>query len=189
MHLIVGLGNPGPEYAATRHNLGFRVVEGWLKRFGCRREQMRWQALLFESPWEGGTVLLAKPLTYMNRSGEAVAPLVRSLRLDLERVWVVCDDFSLPLGRLRLRRRGSDGGHRGLRSVIQALGSQDFPRLRMGVGPVPWGMDPIEFVLSPFTPEEQPAVETMCQRAVEALACALQEGIEAAMNRYNAPAE
>jgi len=190
MHLIVGLGNPGPEFAGTRHNVGWMCVERLARRVGTTFDRYQFRAQL--ARWEaGGTkVLLAKPLTFMNHSGEAVGPLVRFYKVPLERLMVVYDDLDLPPGKIRIRPKGSAGGHHGMESIIQRLGSSDFPRLRIGIGrPAgPGAYDPdvvARYVLSPFSAGERPLIGAALDRAVEALMVWVGEGIEAAMNRFN----
>lgn len=182
--LIVGLGNPGPQYAGNRHNAGFRCLARFADRHGLRFSFYRFRASLAEGRVAGRTTLLARPLTYMNESGQAVAPLVRRYQVDLGNLLVVYDDLDLPLGRIRLRARGSGGGHRGLESIIRHLGTTEFPRLRIGIGRPAHG-DPIDYVLSDFRAEEEPLVVAACERAVEAMDCWLSEGIVVAMNRFN----
>jgi PTH1 family peptidyl-tRNA hydrolase len=184
--VVAGLGNPGERYRRTRHNLGFRVVEGiaagrrgaWSPAARKRRTARVRMA--------GARILLLEPLTYMNLSGDAILPLVLEENLPPQRLLVVCDDIALPLGQMRLRGSGSDGGHNGLGSVIERLGTGDFPRLRLGVGPVPARVDPAEFVLAEFLPEEEPAVDGMIEAALACVEAWVAEGIERAMTRFNA---
>lgn len=187
--LVLGLGNPGPRYEATRHNLGFLVVDALVRSTA---------ATLREGPGPfrlGGVRLgerggfLAKPLTYMNRSGIAARALLeRFPQVPLSRLLVACDDLDLPLGRIRFRRGGGDGGHNGLRSLIEELGSRDFPRLRLGIGRPPAGgtEDVIDWVLEEFVPEERETVAEVVARGAEGVRLFVHEGIEAAMNRFNA---
>jgi PTH1 family peptidyl-tRNA hydrolase len=183
--LIVGLGNPGPEYAGNRHNAGFQCLARFAERHGLRFSFYRFRASLAEGAAAGRPLLLARPLTYMNEAGQAVAPLVRRYAVRLSDLLIVYDDMDLPLGRIRLRARGSSGGHRGLDSVLRHLGTTEVPRLRLGIGRPPYG-DPVDYVLSDWRPDEQPVMEAAYDRAVEAIDCFLQEGIVAAMNRFNA---
>ena len=188
LSLIVGLGNPGPEYAAHRHNIGFRVVDALAHAHGltfARRKKMK--AWVAQGDIGSQTVLLAKPRTFMNLSGQAVSRLCRAQAVSLTRLLVVYDDLDLPLGRLRLRPGGGSGGHKGMRSIIQALGTQEFARLRVGIGRPPPGVDPADYVLSPFAPEEMDRAAAAIERAVAALVCWLTEGIETAMDRFNRP--
>ncbi len=201
MKLVVGLGNPGPEYAPTRHNAGFRVVE----RFACRhglqfashrafrgrlaRGLAKLHAECGGEPVEGGVeVALLEPTTYMNLAGQAVLRAVRGLELaDLPgQLLLVYDDLDLPFGRLRLRPRGSAGGHRGVADVQARLQSDAFPRLRFGIGRPPPGEDPVEYVLRPFIPAEERELGSYLDLAVDAVESVLAAGIEIAMNRFNA---
>lgn len=182
MHLVVGLGNPGRRYRGTRHNVGHEVIERLARRWGIRLHEEE-EALVGSGPVAGHVVLLGQPLTYMNESGRAVASLVRRYGLRPQEVLVIYDDVDLPLGTIRIRPRGSAGGHRGMSSVLSALGTQDVPRLRIGIGR-PQG-DAAAYVLSRFSPEERPIVDEAIERAADAVEVILQEGVEAAMNRFN----
>ncbi|RLC65961.1 MAG: aminoacyl-tRNA hydrolase [Chloroflexi bacterium] len=184
-YLIVGLGNPGSRYAGNRHNAGFRCVEQFAAACNLTFDERRNRALITRGAIGGRGVILAKPQTFMNESGRAVAPLVRFYRMPLERLLVVYDDLDLPLGTLRLRPEGGSGGHRGVQSIIDHLGSREFPRLRIGIGRPPGRMDPAAYVLQDFSAEEEPLVEETLERAVAAIEAWLCEGIEAAMERYN----
>ncbi len=185
----MGLGNPGGEYARTRHNLGFRVADALVQEAGARWRKAPGPSLVADAGIAGRAAVVAKPMTWMNRSGLAVRPL-RDAWPDLpaDRLLVVTDDLDLPLGRLRFRRAGGPGGHNGLRSVIAELGSPDFPRLRLGIGrPAAGGDDAvIDYVLEPFLPGEEPAVTDLLTRAVSGIHLFATDGIEAAMNRLNA---
>lgn len=185
IRLIVGLGNPGPEYKDTRHNAGFMAVDLLAAELGAGRWRTRCRSLAAEAFWGGEKVVLAKPQTFMNRSGEAVAPLLRWYGLGPSGLLVVCDDLDLPLGRIRIRKKGGDGGHRGLKSIIAALGSGEFARLRVGIGRPGPEKDVVEWVLERFTAEEGPFVEESLVRAVRAVLVILEAGIEEAMNRFN----
>ncbi len=183
--LIVGLGNPGPEYAGHRHNAGFQCLARFAGRHGLRFSFYRFRASLAEGTVAGRRVLLARPLTYMNESGQAVGPLVRRYGVPAASLLIVYDDLDLPLGRIRLRAGGSSGGHRGLDSVLRHLGTSEVPRLRLGIGRPPYG-DPVDYVLSDWRPEERAIMEATYDRAAVAIDCFLEEGIIAAMNRFNA---
>ncbi len=185
--LVVGLGNPGRQYARNRHNVGFMVVSRLAEHLGVRFSRMQHQALLAMAHSDGARLVLAKPQTYMNRSGVAVGALVRFYKVPLERLLVVYDDLDLPPGTLRLRPKGGHGGHNGMRDIIQRLGRQDFPRLRVGIGRPPGQMRPADYVLQDFTPAEREALEPVLTRAVEGILLWVQEGLPAAMNRLNAP--
>jgi len=188
MKLVVGLGNPGASYRGTRHNLGYAVLDELAARWHASAARARFHGRLASATAPNGTTAaLLWPETYMNRSGLAVAEAVGFFRLDpTVDLLVICDDLNLPLGRLRLRTRGSDGGQRGLRDVIQRLGTQHFARLRLGIGPKPPGADAAQFVLSRFLPEEEAIVAEMLQRAAACAETWLTEGADAAMARYNA---
>ena len=185
MKLIIGLGNPDRRYRNTRHNVGWEVIDRLAHRLGIAVNQEDGWATVGSGTVARRRVLLAKPKTYVNLSGTAVADLRRGHRVKVADLLVVVDDLDLPLGRLRLRPGGSHGGHNGLRSIIDALGSDAFPRLRVGIGRPPAGMDPADFVLTPFTVEERAVMEVALDRAAEAIDTALREGLPVAMNRFN----
>ncbi len=182
MKVVVGIGNPGPRYRQTRHNLGMRVVERLADEEGIALARRRFQARVGQGQIEGRRVLLVKPLSYVNLTGQVVAPLARWHRCRPEDILVVCDDMNLEVGRLRLRRKGSSGGHNGLASIIEALGTEEFPRLRIGIGR---GDDPVGHVLGRLEPHEEPVVEAALDRAAEAVRRWVSMGIEAAMNEFN----
>ena len=185
-YLIVGLGNPGAEYQNTRHNVGFRAIDQLAAehRIDTRKSEKR--ALVGYGTVEDTAVVLAKPITYMNNSGQSVAPLLRMLELQPQDLIVITDDMDLPVGRLRLRAEGSAGGHNGLKSLIQHLGTQEFPRVRIGVGRPRGDAEVIDHVLSKFQREELEPIEAAVQRAAEAVEAWIAQGPEAAMNRFNA---
>jgi len=184
MKAIIGLGNPGRKYAGTRHNVGFEVVDRLAARHGIQVAARRCQALIGEGEIAGARVLLVKPQTYMNLSGLSLQSLSRRFRLQSQDMLVICDDTNLPLGRIRIRASGSAGGHNGLKSIIGCLGTQDFPRLRIGIGSSE--SDMIDHVLSRFEPDEGPVMLVAYGRAVEAVEYILENGLEKAMNMYNA---
>ena len=192
-YLVAGLGNPGDRYVRTRHNFGFRAVESFTRRRGARWGKPARGMVSTRLEVGGNSVLVVEPLTYMNLSGDALSPLVAKEALPLHRILVVCDDFALPLGSVRLRKSGSDGGHNGLGSIIERFGTLDFPRLRLGVGPVPPRVDPAEFVLAEFLPEEESAVADVLVTAAECIDAWIMDGIDRTMSRFNtrrdAPAE
>jgi PTH1 family peptidyl-tRNA hydrolase len=182
--IIVGLGNPGQRYRDTRHNIGFDVVDRLAGQHGAasvRNECHATTAVV--SLADECLALVAKPDTFMNRSGEAVAALCSAYKLPLESCLVVVDDFNLPLGAVRFRRKGSAGGHNGLKSIIDTLGA-DFPRLRLGVGPLR-GESVIDFVLGPFEPDESAKRESAVAAAVEGVRFYACQGVDAAMNKFN----
>lgn len=185
-YLIVGLGNPGLQYAANRHNIGFRCLDLLASVHGLMFSKNLRDASLALGTIEEQPVVLAKPQTFMNESGKAVEGLLHFYRIPLERLLVVYDDLDLPLGALRLRPEGGAGGHKGVESVIAHLGGQrGFPRLRIGIGRPPGHMDAAAYVLQDFSPEELPVVEEVLTRAVQAIKMWLRQGIEAAMNSFN----
>ncbi len=184
MRCLIGLGNPGAKYAETRHNLGFETVARLAQKHGIRLRG-RFAARAGRGEVAGQRVVVAQPLTFMNNSGAAARRLVRRYSLTPQDLLVIYDDLDLDLGRLRLRGQGSAGTHKGIRSVLAALETEDVPRLRLGIGPLPPRADAVSFVLSPFRPYEQQSVQIMMAQAVEAVECFLSEGLEAAMNRFN----
>ena len=184
MNLIAGLGNPGPRYKGTRHNVGFEVVNRIAARHGLTFESSPADALMTRWRGDGDDVLILKPLTLMNNSGGAVGEVVRYFNVDLDAVLVVVDDVQLPLGKLRARARGSAGGHNGLKSVIAHLGDA-FARLRLGVGRGDDRRDLADHVLARFDDEEELEAERMIGRATDAAELFITDGIAAVMNRYN----
>lgn len=184
--LVAGLGNIGSEYAGTRHNIGFEVVEEVARQQHAQFRGGKFHGAEAFVTIDGRRVLLLKPRTYMNLSGDAVAAAARFYKLPPQKILVICDDVYLPTGKIRLRAQGSAGGHNGLTHIIQRLGSQDFARLRLGVGEVPSGWDMKDYVLSRFTAGERPIIEEARDRAVQAVETWVTQGIDAAMNRWNA---
>jgi len=185
MKLIVGLGNPGDEYRLTPHNLGFMVVDRLASDCGVRARRLESQALTVATELAGKRVVLAKPQTYMNLSGQAVGRLLSNYELATAELLVVVDEIELPLGMLRIRPRGSAGGHNGLKSIIAALGTEDFARLRIGVRPDRVVDDYVSYLLSPFRPRDLKPLEEMVDQASEAVRVILSEGVAKAMNQYN----
>ncbi len=181
----MGLGNPGPAYVFTRHNFGFLVLDHWATTRGLSFQKGAWSAEVAFLPKEG--LVLLKPQTYMNLSGQAVAPWARELSLPPERVLVIHDDLDLPLGRLKFTPNGGPGGHKGVWSIMEALGTRNFPRLKLGIGRPPEGTKVPDFVLSPFTEEEWPVVKKVIARACEGLEVLLREGLQKAMSLFNRP--
>ena len=180
--LIVGLGNPGPEYADTRHNVGFRCLDRLADRLGASWVFLQLHAAVVAVA--DGRLVLAKPQTFMNRSGPAVARLLERLAIPPHQALVIYDDMDLPLGTLRLRARGSAGTHNGMRSVLAAVGTEEVARLRIGIGQAAPG-NAVDHVLSGFSPDEQPTVDETLERAASAAQSWAKEGAEVAMNRYN----
>ncbi len=185
MKMIVGLGNPGSKYENTRHNMGFHVLDLLEKELNIRIYINRGGGLTGQGFFGSEKILLVKPLTFMNLSGECVGPLASYYKLPPEEILVICDDVNLPLGQLRIREKGSAGGHNGLKDIIRHLGSDAFPRLRLGVGPQPEGLDLVDFVLMQFTAEEKSRCTEAEERAARAARMWLEQGTAAAMNAFN----
>jgi PTH1 family peptidyl-tRNA hydrolase len=183
MKLIVGLGNPGRRYAGTRHNVGFEVLDAIAARYRLDWESAKAVAVI--AKWRAQGALLAKPVTFMNLSGHAVGELLRFYKIELPDLFVVVDDVNLELGRLRTRAGGSAGGHNGLKSLIAQLGTDEFARLRIGVGRGDARRDLGDHVLATFEPDERPIVAEAIARAAEAVELFIAEGLEPVMNRYN----
>lgn len=183
--LIVGLGNPGRKYTGNRHNAGFHVVGRLAAADNLRFDQRRNHAYIAHGHIEGVRVALVKPQTYMNLSGEAVGALSRYFNVQSEQVLVIFDDLDLPLGSLRLRPKGGAGGHKGMTSIIAHLKTQDFPRVRIGIGRPPGRMPPEAYVLQNFRDDEKPIMEHTYQQAIEAIHVVLRDGFEMAMNHFN----
>ena len=184
--LIVGLGNPGPEYAKTRHNIGFRCLDIVADKLGCAIDKGKFQGLYGVTSYHGNKIYLLKPLTYMNLSGRSVLQLSAYFQIPPERIIVLFDDISLEPGRMRVRSNGSAGGHNGIKSIIQELGSQDFPRVKIGVGAKPHpDFDLAAWVLSPFTASEEKALAVSLENGARAVLTILEEGISQAANAYN----
>ncbi len=187
MKIIAGLGNPGPGYRNTRHNLGFLLLDELARRLNVSFDKKeKHGGLLAQARHGTEKILLVKPQTFMNRSGDCVAGVCRNAIFDPADLLVVVDDINLPLGRIRFRAGGSAGGHNGLKSIMERTGSPEFHRMRMGVGDDRKSRDLADHVLSTFQPEERPAVESMLERGTEAALAWLEGGIERAMNDYNA---
>ncbi len=185
MHCIVGLGNPGREYGNTKHNIGFWVVDALAEAHGIPVKRRRFRSLLGKGRVGDYQVLLVKPQIFMNNSGQAVDLVARFYRLAPSDLLVIYDDIALEPGTLRLRRKGSAGGHKGMQNLIDCLGTDQIPRIRLGIGsPLP-AQDARSYVLSPFKPAEQKTAEELVAQAVECIEFVLKEGIEAAMNEFN----
>lgn len=184
MKLVVGLGNPGGRYRDTRHNVGFKVVECLAARWGVTLAGRRHEAEIGLGMLGRERVALAKPLTFMNLTGDAVGRLRRAYRISANDIIAVYDDLDLPLGRVRIRTEGSAGGHNGVRSLIEVLG-REFPRVRVGIGRPPAGVDPVEYVLDPFTPGERGAIEIAVEQAADGVETLIREGPVRAMNAFN----
>jgi len=184
--LVLGLGNIGDKYAATRHNVGFDVVAEIGQVLKAKKRRSTSEYDLSTAEYEGRKIYLARPRTYMNLSGLAANALLQKTELSPSEMLVVVDDFNLPLGTLRFRKKGSDGGHNGLISIIEEIGTKEFPRLRLGIGPLPPDADgSVEFVLSRFAKSERKAVDEMIETASEAVVFAIQHRLDLAMSQYN----
>jgi PTH1 family peptidyl-tRNA hydrolase len=184
MKLVVGLGNPGPKYAGTRHNVGFEVIDYLAAAPGCSMFREKFEAFVADLKEGDETVLLMKPLTFMNLSGRAVRAAVDFYKLTVDQVLIICDDFNLPLGKLRVRAKGSHGGQNGLRNIQEQLGTDAYARLRIGVGqPAPG--DAVDFVLSKFKPGERKSADEAVAAAAQATLEWVRRGTEATMNRFN----
>jgi len=186
--LIVGLGNPGLHYSNNRHNVGYQCVKRLAEQFSLTFDRVKFKARIATGQIEDVRVLLARPLTYMNLSGLSVAPLLHWYRLDLPDLLIVYDDLDLPLGRLRMRANGSSGGHRGMQSIIDTLGTPNFPRLRIGIARPSRG-EPKDYVLGNFSAEELPSMACAYDRAISTILAFLTQGTEAAMLLANSPSD
>jgi PTH1 family peptidyl-tRNA hydrolase len=186
VRVVIGLGNPGPEYRKTRHNLGFWVVDRLAERWDVRLSRRAFLSLVGDVLWQGEKVLLLKPQTYMNRSGEAVIRVRDFYHLALSDFIVVHDDLDLSLARIRIKRGGGGtGGNRGVASLIESLGDKDFIRVKLGIGRPPGRQDPAEFLLQPFTPQEEAFILPAVNRAADAVEVLLTDGVERAMALFN----
>lgn len=184
--LIVGLGNPGSKYEKTRHNCGFRALDLLAEKLGCRVDKGKFQGLYGQCTYAGRRLFLLKPQTFMNLSGQSVLQLSSYYRIPPERIIVIFDDIFLPPGRLRVRPEGSAGGHNGIKSIIAQLGSQSFPRVKVGVGAKPNPeYDLADWVLSTFSASEEKALSPALERAAEAALCIMNYGVAESANRYN----
>ena len=185
MKIIVGLGNPTDKYAGTRHNVGFSVIYNISDAYGIAVDTKKHKALIGKGIIEGEKVILAMPQTFMNLSGESVRELLDYYKCDESDLIVIYDDISLDVGKLRIRKKGSAGGHNGIKNIIAHLGTQEFTRIKVGVGEKPPKMDLIDYVLGRFTKEEQPVIREAAELATKAVATIITEGADMAMNRFN----
>ena len=183
--LIVGLGNPGLAYRHNRHNIGFMVADALAQKLEIPLKRVKFKAQIGNGKVEGIPVIIAKPLTYMNNSGEAVAPLVHYFKVPLERLLVIHDDMDLPLGTLRMRPSGGSAGHNSMLSIFDKLGTNAIPRLRVGIGRPPGRMDPADYVLQDFPKSEEELLNMVIAQACEAVLAFITTGLEKAMNTYN----
>ena len=187
MYIIAGLGNPGTKYKGTRHNVGFEVIKALSKEYLPGHARKKFEARILNGRIKGEEVLLMRPQTFMNNSGIAIRQAADFYKVPADHILVIYDDVALPLGTLRLRKSGSAGGHNGVKSIIAHLGSQDFPRIRIGVGAAK-NKELIDYVLGDFSKADKPVIQEAIQRAAEAVVCMLSEGMDTAMNRFNGPA-
>ncbi len=185
MYIIIGLGNPTREYRATRHNIGFDVITRISDDYHIPLDFKKHKAICGRGFIEGEKVVIAQPQTYMNLSGESVRELVDFYKVTPQDIIVIYDDVSLEVGQLRLREKGSAGGHNGIKSIISHLGTQEFPRIKVGVGDKPAGWDLADYVLSRFKAEEEPVIRDTLKRSSEAVKSIIKDGMESAMNIYN----
>ena len=184
--LIVGLGNPGREYEKTRHNVGFRAIDLLAQKLGCKIDKLKFQGLYCQTTYNGKTLYLLKPQTFMNLSGRSVLQLSAFFHIPPQRIIVIFDDISLEPGRLRVRADGSAGGHNGIKSIIQELGSQDFPRVKVGVGAKPHpDFDLADWVLSTFSSAEEKSLASALERSADAALTVMEKGVQEAANRFN----
>lgn len=185
MKIFVGLGNPGKQYEGTRHNAGFSVIDQAADRLNIHVSKSKFLGLYGEGSHQGEKVVLVKPMTYMNVSGQTVRGLVDWYKPNLQDLIIIYDDMDIPPGALRLRVKGSAGGHNGIKSIISHLGTQEFPRIRIGIGRPGAGHDVVNHVLSGFLPQERPLIEDAMNRAADAMLCIIESGFQQAMNRFN----
>jgi peptidyl-tRNA hydrolase, PTH1 family len=185
--LITGLGNPGQQYRGNRHNVGFMTLDFLATRLGKTFSRVEFKALVIKTEYEGQRMILAKPHTYMNLSGQAVGSLIRYYKVPLEKLMVAYDDVDLDFGMLRIRPDGGSAGQKGMASIIERLGTQDFPRLRIGVGRPPGRMDAAAYVLQDFTASEKKELDATLETATEAILTFVAQSLDTAMNRFNGP--
>lgn len=183
--MIVGLGNPGPAYRHTRHNFGFLAIDELANACGIQVKRLKFKAMIGEGRYAESKLILVKPMTFMNESGKAVSPLLRFYKLPISNLLVIHDDLDLPLGTLRLRPSGGTSGQRGMASIITQLGTQDFPRMRLGISRPPGQMDPVDYVLKDFLPSETELQKIVLRTAVEASQMFITQGLTRTMNQYN----
>lgn len=186
MMMIAGLGNPTKKYEKTRHNMGFDCVDILADRLGVKFKQSRFGALVAKGAWKGEQVILVKPLTYMNLSGNAVGPIAKYYKIDTKKdLVVIFDDTDTDVGKIRIREKGSSGGHNGMKSIISHLGHEEFIRIRVGIGKRPEYMEMVDFVLSHFPAAERKLIDEAEEKAADAVLDMIENGVSHAMNRYN----
>ena len=186
MYLIAGLGNPSRTYEGTRHNIGFTMIDAIGNKFGIDVTTKKHKALVGRGIIDGMRVILAKPQTYMNLSGESIREIADFYKIEPENIIIIYDDISLDVGQLRIRKKGSAGGHNGIKNIIAHLGTKEFPRIKVGIGNKPEGWDLADYVLSKYSKAEQEALEEASEGVIGAVKLMLMDDIEAAMNKYNA---
>ncbi|HHZ02160.1 MAG TPA: aminoacyl-tRNA hydrolase [Tissierellia bacterium] len=184
MYLIVGLGNPGKEYAGTRHNAGYEVVELLAERLNVKLNKLKFNSVYGETFINGEKVLLVKPVTYMNRSGIAVSEIMNFYKIPIDKLIVIYDDIDIPLGTLRIRQKGSSGTHNGMKSIIKSIGSEEFPRIRVGIGRND-NMDLADYVLQKFSSSERDEILSIIEKAAEAVIEVIETNIDSAMQKFN----
>ena len=184
-YLLIGLGNPGRDYKFTRHNIGFLIIDELSDRWSIKISQVKNKALIGSGLYNQSRIILAKPQTFMNLSGQSVVSLIKYYKLPIENTLIIHDDLDLPFGTLRMRPSGSAGGQKGILSVIQMLGSDQIPRLRIGIGRPPGRMDPVNYVLQRFSTHEEDILKDVIDRACNACQSFMENGIEQSMNRFN----
>lgn len=185
MYIIIGLGNPGKKYEHTRHNAGFDAIDKLAEKYNIKMDKLKHKALIGEGRIGTEKVVLVKPQTYMNLSGESIVSICQFYKTEFDKVIVMYDDIDLDVGKLRIRKKGSAGSHNGMKSIIKCIGTQEFPRIRIGVSKPPEGWDLADFVLSRFPKEQQGDLEESFERAVLTVEEIIDSGIESAMNKYN----
>lgn len=185
MFLIVGLGNPGPKYRMTRHNAGFMAIHKLAEDFNIKANTTKFQSILGQGTIADNKVILAQPITYMNNSGMAVRQLVDYYKIEREKLIIIYDDLDLPPGKIRIKKKGSSGGHNGVSSIIESLGTQEVPRIRIGIGSPPEDFPVIDYVLGHFTAEEIPIIEDTLSKISPIIEEIIENGFQKAMNKYN----
>jgi PTH1 family peptidyl-tRNA hydrolase len=185
LYLVIGLGNPGRQYKKNRHNIGFMLVDRLADKTGAIYSKVESKALITKTAYQGHSMILAKPQAFMNLSGQPVSSLIRFYKIPIENLIVIYDDIDLPFGYLRLRKEGGTGGHKGMQSIIERLGSQSFPRLRIGIGRPPGVRQAASYVLKEFTKTEMVELPTIIDQGVDAILCSITHGIEEAMTQFN----
>ena len=185
MFVIAGLGNPGPQYINTRHNVGFDTVDVIADKLQININKIKHKALIGEGMLDDTKIMLVKPQTYMNSSGESIRDIVEWYKIPLSNLIIIYDDIDLDLGKIRIKKKGSSGTHNGMKSVIYKLQSEDFPRVRIGLGKPPEKWDLVNYVLGKFPPEERKVVDVAVKLAAKAVEVIINSGVEAAMNKYN----